>query len=131
MLLRSQPSVTGPTCDAPGSLSITATPGVTYTVTPAYTAGASGTFTIDAVADEGFVLTGDTSFTVDVPAREDGVRRRDAGRQPATPPSSHRFPTPPWSFPASSQAPLLVAILGIGGLAVLAGSNLVAASKRR
>ena len=103
-------------------------------MTPAYTAGASGTFTIDAVADEGFVLTGDTSFTVNVPAKKvcgEGTQGGNPPAPPAPPAPAAQVPNTAMELPASSQAPLLVALLGIGGLALLAGSNLVAASKRR
>ncbi|MEO6577498.1 MAG: hypothetical protein ABIO99_01175 [Candidatus Limnocylindria bacterium] len=131
------PSVTGPTCAAPGSLNMSATTGVTYRVTPAYTVGASGTFSITATAEEGFVLTGDTSFTVDVPAK----KVCGEGTQGGNPPAAPAAPAPPaapavlpntaMELPAASRAPLLVAIIGMGGLAVLAGSNVVAASRRR
>ena len=125
------PSVTGPTCEAPGSLSITATPGVAYSVEPAYTAGDSGTFTITAVADEGFVLTGDASFTVNVPAKKVCGEGTQGGNPPSPPAPPAGVPNTAMEFPASSQAPLLVAIFGLGGLAVLAGSNVVATSRTR
>ena len=128
------PSVTGPTCDAPGSLSVTATEGVTYSVTPAYTAGDSGTFTIAAVADEGFVLTGDTSFTVNVPAKkvcDEGTEGGNPPAAPASPAPSAEVPNTAMELPAASQGSLLVAMIGIGGLAVLAGSTVMAASRRR
>jgi hypothetical protein len=124
------PSVTGPTCAAPGSLSINATPGVTYSVEPAYTAGASGTFTITAVADEGFVLTGDSSFTVNVLAKKVCGEGTQGGNPPPPAPAAE-VPNTAMELPATSQAPLLVAILGLGSLAVLAGSNVVAASRTR
>ena len=125
------PSVTGPTCAAPGSLTITATTGVTYSVTPAYTAGASGTFTITATAEEGFVLTGDTSFTVNVPAKKVCGEGTQGGNPPAPPAPPAVVPNTAMELPAASQAPLLVAIIGIGALAAVAGSNVVAALRRR
>jgi hypothetical protein len=122
------PSVSGPTCEAAGSLSITATTGVTYSVEPAYAAGDSGTFTITAVADEGFVLTGDTSFTVIVPAKKVCGEGTQGGNPPASPEPPAEVPNTAMELPAASQGSLLVAVMGIGGLAVLtlfAGSSVV------
>jgi hypothetical protein len=107
---------------------------VTYSVTPAYTAGDSGTFTITAVADEGFVLTGDTSFTVNVPAKkvcDEGTEGGNPPAAPASPAPSAEVPNTAMELPAASQGSLLVAMIGVGGLAVLAGSTVMAASRRR
>ena len=125
------PSVTGATCAAPGNLTITATNGVTYSVSPAYTAGASGTFTVTAAAAEGFVLTGATSFTVNVPAKKVCGEGTQGGNPPAPPAPATEVPNTAMELPAPSQAPLLAAIVGIGGLAAIGASNLVAVSRRR
>lgn len=118
-------SVSGPTCAAAGSLSINAGTGVMYTVAPAYTAGASGTFTVDAMAEEGYVLTGESSFTVEVPARKvcnDGTQ----GGNP-TPPSL------PNTALAGQSGPTLgvgAALLAIASILVLAGVRLVEGKSR-
>jgi len=63
------PSVSAGTCVAPGALTLNAVTGVTYSVSPAYSAGATGTFTVTAAAASGFTLTGPNVFVVNVPAQ--------------------------------------------------------------
>ena len=63
------PAVSAATCAAPGALTLNAVAGVTYNVNPAYAAGASGSFTVTAVAAPGTTLTGPTVFVVNVPAK--------------------------------------------------------------
>lgn len=61
-------SVTPPSCTAAGTLVVPAnTESVTYSVEPAYTAGATGTFVVTATAaSDDFVLIGTTSWTLTV-----------------------------------------------------------------
>ena len=63
------PSVSAGTCVAPGALTLTAVTGVMYSVSPAYSAGATGMFTVTAAPAAGFTLTGPTEFVVNVPAQ--------------------------------------------------------------
>ena len=67
------PSVSDATCEAAGSLTLTAVEGVTYTIEPEYTEGDSGDFTVTATADEGWVIAegAQTVFEVTVPAALD------------------------------------------------------------
>jgi hypothetical protein len=121
------PSVSGPTCAAAGTLTLAAVTGVSYTIEPAYAVGDSGEFTVTATADEGFELSGETSFTVNVPAK----KVCNEGTQGGNPPASPEVPNTAMELPASSQAPLLAAIIGIVGLAILVGSNVMAVSRSR
>jgi hypothetical protein len=60
-------SVTAPTCAAAGALNVPAdTDSIDYEVSPAYTAGATGTFTVTATAKDGFTLTGTSEWTLTV-----------------------------------------------------------------
>ncbi|MBA2634854.1 MAG: hypothetical protein H0U86_17970 [Chloroflexi bacterium] len=119
------PSVTGPTCEAPGNLTVNAATGVSYTVSPAYTAGASGTFTITAAAAEGFVLTGESSFIVNVAAKRvclDGTQ----GGNPPTPPRGGTLagvPNTAMEVPASNAVP--VGLVLVAAALALAGRRLV------
>ena len=62
-----------PTCEAAGTLTLTAVEGVTYTIEPEYTEGDSGDFTVTATSDEGWVIAegAQTVFEVTVPAALD------------------------------------------------------------
>ena len=82
------PSVSAGTCLAPGALTLTAVTGVMYSVSPAYTAGATGTFTVTAAPAAGFTLTGPNVFVVNVPAQlvcNSGTQGSTGG--PAAPPA--------------------------------------------
>jgi hypothetical protein len=65
------PGVSGATCEAAGTLTLTEVDGVTYIVEPAYAAGDSGSFTVTATADEGFTTAegAETEFEVTVAAQ--------------------------------------------------------------
>lgn len=136
----SAPSVTGPTCDAPGSMTVHAAIGVNYTISPAYTAGASGTFTISATAAEGFVLTGQSSFIVDVLAKKvcgEGTQ----GGNPPTPPTPPTptvrggtqagIPNTAMDVPASNGGPIAFVLIGIVALALAGWRSVVAVAERR
>ena len=129
------PSVTGPTCDAAGSLTVHAATGVNYTVSPAYTAGAAGTFTITAAAAEGFVLTGESSFIVNVAAKKvclDGTQ----GGNP-TPTTTVRggtqggVPNTAMDVPGSNGGPAAFVLIGIVALTLAGWRSVVAVAERR
>lgn len=61
-----EPTTTPASCEAAGTLVIPATEGVTFDVEPDYTAGDSGTFEVTATANPGFVLTGESEWTLTV-----------------------------------------------------------------
>ena len=67
------PSVSDATCEAAGTLTLTAVDGITYSIEPAYTVGDSGDFTVTATADEGWTIEegAQTVFEVSVPAALD------------------------------------------------------------
>jgi len=82
------PSVSAGTCVAPGALTLNAVTGVTYSVSPAYSAGGTGTFTVTAAAASGYTLTGQNVFVVNVPAQlvcSSGTQGSTGG--PAAPPA--------------------------------------------
>lgn len=115
------PTVSAGTCAAPGALTLTPVTGVVYAVTPTYTAGASGTFTVNVSAAPGFTLVGPTSFVVTVDARlvcNDGALGGNPTRTPA--PASV---VPNTAMEVPSQVPaiaLSVILLGsLGSLVVL------------
>ena len=95
------PSVSAPTCDAAGILTLTAVEGVIYTVEPAYEVGDSGEFTVTATAEEGFELTGDTSFTVNVPAETVCDEGTEGGNP--RPPVRQKCRIRPWQRAAADR----------------------------
>ena len=120
------PSVSGATCAAPGALSLNAVAGVTYDVTPAYAAGAAGSFTVTAMADAGVTLTGPTVFVVNVPTKlvcNDGT----LGGNPTPTPAQGSIPNTAMGGPASGDAPIaMLALLAIAGVAYIGHRNVMA-----
>jgi hypothetical protein len=123
------PSVSGASCTAPGALTLNAATGVTYAVTPAYTAGASGAFTVTASAAPGFTLSGQSVFNVNVPAKTVCNSGTLAGNPPSTPPAA-QVPNTAMDF-AADQTPVLLALVAIAGLAVLGRRNIKEMMDRR
>ncbi len=106
------PSVSAGTCAAPGALTLSPVTGVVYAVTPTYTAGASGTFTVNASAAPGFTLVGPTSFVVTVDTRlvcNDGVLGGNPTPTPAVP---NTATVAPRQVPAIALSVVLLASLG-------------------
>jgi hypothetical protein len=80
-------SVAAPSCTAAGTLVVPAnTASVMYSVNPAYTAGATGTFKVTATAAAGFVLTGTSEWTLTVAAKVTGASCVTGGTLPGNPP---------------------------------------------
>ena len=135
------PSVTGPTCEAPGSLTVNATTGVTYTVSPAYIAGATGTFTITAAAAEGFVLTGQSSFIVDVLAKKVCGEGTEGGNPTPTPTPTPTttvrggtqggIPNTAMEMPGSNGSSIAFVLIGIVALALAGWRSVAAVPERR
>lgn len=123
------PSVGGPTCVAPGNLTLNAVTGVTYTVSPAYTAGASGSFTVTATAAAGFTLTGPASFNVNVAAKSVCNEGTQAGN-PAGQGTQAGVPNTAMVAPVSSQLPVLLALIAITCLGYVGGRNVWASRSR-
>lgn len=130
------PSVSAGTCVAPGVLTLNAVTGVTYSVSPAYTAGASGSFTVTATAASGFTLTGPTIFVVNVPAQVVCSSGTLSGTTPVAPTTPVRQGTLAGSGgpvvpntatnPPMDQLPVLLgALLTIGSLGYLGLRSLV------
>ena len=135
------PSVTGPTCVAPGSLTLNAATGVTYTVSPAYTAGASGTFTITPTAADGFVLTGEDSFIVTVAAKKVCLEGTEGGNPtPSATPSPTTtvrggtlggVPDTAMEMPESNGGSIAFVLIGLAALALAGWRSAVAVAERR
>ena len=125
------PSVSAATCAAPGALTLNAVAGVTYNVNPAYAAGASGAFTVTAVAAEGTTLTGQTVFAVNVPAKlvcQSGT----AGGNPTPTPRAATVPNTAMNVPMSEQLPVaLLALVALASVAYIGYRNLVVIKDRR
>ncbi len=122
------PSVSAPTCEAAGELTLTEVDGVIYTIEPAYAAGDSGEFTVTATAEEGFELTGETSFTVNVPAKTVCEEGTEGGNPPA---DDEEVPDTAMAAPAVGQAPIAIAMIGLAALAVIGLRNVATVTKRR
>ena len=140
-------SITPPSCTAAGTLVIPAdTASVMYSVSPAYAAGASGTFVVTATAKAGFVLNGTAQWTLTVaPKSTDASCTTGGGTlpgNPVTPPS--QAPTPvrqgtlasvpntAMDAASSGQSPLvLLGLVTVAGAAYLARRNLVPVTTRR
>ena len=125
------PSVTAPTCEAPGSLTVNAATGVTYTVSPAYAAGASGTFTITAAAAEGFVLTGESSFVVDVLAKKVCGEGTQGGNPAPTGGNQGGVPNTAMEMTGSAGTSIAFVLIGIVTLALAGWRSAVAVAERR
>jgi len=126
------PSVSAGTCVAPGALTLNAVTGVTYSVSPAYSAGATGTFTVTAAAASGFTLTGPNVFVVNVPAQlvcSSGTLESTGG--PPAPPAP---PAPPVQAStgvpntATSADTGLAAAAALGALMLLSAGVFVSAT---
>ena len=96
------PSVTPSSCDAPGGLIVPpSTESITYSVEPAYTSGATGTFTVTATAADGYVFAGGQTTKVFEPLKVDQ-------KQDCTTPPPAAVPVPvtaPVFISASCEAP--------------------------
>lgn len=126
-------SVTGPTCSAVGSLVVPAdTTSVHYTVSPAYTAGATGTFTVTATAKPGFVLSGTTSWSLTVGAKLTGANCEGtlAGNPTPSPAQSGSLPNTAMGS-ASDSLPVVLAIVALTGLALIGRRNIAEMLSRR
>lgn len=121
------PSVLAPTCEAAGALTLHPVTGVSYTVEPAYSVGDSGEFTVTATADEGFELTGETSFAVTVLAK----KVCNEGTQGGNPPGGDDVPDTAMAGPAANLAPIAIALVALAGLAFIARRNVGAVISRR
>ena len=136
-------SITPPSCTAAGTLMIPAnTASVTYSVSPAYTAGATGTFTVTAAANAGFVLNGTAQWTLTVaPKLTVAACVTGGGTLPGNPPvrsgtaGSTGAPTVPntaMEAPMTDRLPtVLVALLALSSLAYVGRCNLVEMRARR
>jgi hypothetical protein len=140
--------VGAPSCTAVGTLTVPAnTASVTYTVTPAYVAGATGTFKVTASAAPGFVLTGPSEWTLAVASKlTDASCVTGSGTLPGNPtPSPSQAATPTRSGTLASSVPntamdpapinqvpaVVVGLVAMGGLAVIGRRNFKAMSNRR
>ena len=134
-------SITPPSCTAAGTLAIPAdTAGVMYSVSPAYTAGATGTFTVTATAKAGFVLSGTSQWALTVaPKATDASCVTGGGTLPGNPSTPVRQGTLAGSVPntamaadAGSQLPIaLVGLVMVAGAVFLGHRNLASVSTRR
>lgn len=134
-----QASVTPPSCTAAGTLVVPAgTASVMYTVSPAYTAGATGTFTVTATAKAGFALTGTSQWTVTVAPQVTGaVCVIGGGTLPGNPVRGgtlgSTLPNTAMNAPLNDGVPptILVTVLALAGLAYVGHRNLLASRTRR
>jgi hypothetical protein len=114
-------SITAPSCTAAGTLVVPAnTASVTYSVEPAYTAGATGTFKVTATAAEGFVLTGTSEWTLTVAAKVTGASCvTGGGTLPGNPPvRTGTLGNTAMDVPTSGSVPAAVlALVLLSGLA--------------
>lgn len=134
--------VTAPSCSATGSLVVPAnTNSVMYSVSPAYTAGASGAFTVTATAKEGFLLKGPSQWVLNVAPKLTGAQCGGTlGGNPTPTPSSPvrggtqgggSIPNTALDQPADASLGTLLAILALASSAAIVGRNLVGARSRR
>jgi len=131
-------SVAPPSCTAAGTLVVPAdTASVMYTVSPAYSAGATGTFTVTATAKAGFALTGTSQWTVTVAAKVTGaVCVTGGGTLPGNPVRGgtlgSTLPNTAMDAPLNDAMPtMLVTVLALAGLAYVGHRNLRAIGSRR
>jgi hypothetical protein len=108
------------------------TASVHYSVSPAYAAGASGTFTVTATAKAGFVLSGPSSWTLTVAPKLTGGNCEGtlAGNPTPTPAPSGSLPNTAMDV-ASGSLPILLAIVAIAALAILGRQNIKEMLNRR
>lgn len=126
-------NITAPSCTAAGTLVIPAnTASVTYSVSPAYTAGATGTFTVTATANAGFVLNGTTQWTLTVAPTVTGAACvTGGGTLGGNPPTGSSLPNTAMDAPMTDQVPTsLIALLTLSGLAYVGRRNLLAMRDR-
>jgi hypothetical protein len=126
-------SATAPSCSAAGGLVVPAdTASVHYSVSPAYTAGASGTFTVTATAKAGFVLSGPSSWTLTVAPKLTGGNCEGtlAGNPTPKPTTGGSLPNTAMDLTGGSL-PLVLASVAIGGLAILGRQNIKEMLNRR
>lgn len=135
-------SVTAPTCSAVGSLVVPAdTASVMYSVSPAYSAGATGAFTVSATAKAGFVLTGTSQWVLNVAPKLTGAQCEGTlGGNPTPTPSTPvrsgtqgggSIPNTALDQPADANLGTLLAILALASSAAIVGRNLVVPRRRR
>ena len=134
-------SITPPSCTAAGTLVIPAnTASVTYSVSPAYTAGATGTFTVTATANAGFVLNGTSQWTLTVAPKLTGAACvTGGGTLPGNPVRSGTagstgapaVPNTAMELPASGVSVAVLALIALVGLGLMAHRNVVATRTRR
>lgn len=130
------PSVSAGTCVAPGALTLNAVTGINYAVSPAYTAGATGSFTVSATAASGFTLTGPSEFVVNVPAQlvcnsgtQTGTSTTVTTTTPVRAGTLTSTGVPNTAVSAQTQAPLV--LLGMVLLIASASLATVSVSSRR
>jgi hypothetical protein len=118
-------SITGPSCTAAGTLVVPAnTASVTYGVSPAYSAGATGTFTVTATANAGFLLNGTSQWMLTVAPKVTGAACVSGG---GTLGGNPPLPNTAMDAPATDQMPAsLIALLALSGLAYVGRRNLLA-----
>lgn len=131
-------SITPPSCTAAGTLVVpAATASVMYTVSPAYTAGATGTFTVTAAAKAGFVLSGTSQWTVTVAPQVTGAACvTGGGTLPGNPVRAGTLgstvPNTAMNAPLNDGMPtILITVLALAGLAYVGHRNLLAMRARR
>lgn len=113
------------------------TASVMYTVSPTYSAGATGTFTVTATAKAGFVLNGTSQWTVTVGPQVTGaVCVTGGGTLPGNPVSGgtlgSTLPNTAINAPLNDGLPtILVTVLALAGLAYVGHRNLLAIRTRR
>ncbi len=100
---------------------------MTYSVSPAYSAGATGTFTVTATANAGFVLNGTSQWTLNVAAKVTGASCVSGGTLGGNPPTGGSLPNTAMDAPTTDQVPAsLIALLTLSGLAYIGRRNLLA-----
>ena len=134
-------SLTAPSCTAAGMLVIPAnTASVTYSVTPAYSAGATGTYVVTATANAGFVLTGTSQWTLTVSPMVTGAACVSGGGtlpgNPSTPvragTAGSTVPNTAMDAPGADSLPtVLVALVMLSSVAYVARRNLLTFEGRR
>ena len=118
------------------------TASVTYSVSPAYSAGASGTFTVTATANAGFTLSGTSQWTLTVAPQVTGAACVSGGTLPGNPPvrsgtagstgAPGTLPNTALDGPMTDRLPsVLVALLALSSLACVGRRNLLEMRARR
>lgn len=125
------PSVSAPTCEAPGALTVNAVTGVAYVVNPAYASGASGSFTVTASATAGLTLTGPSVFVVNVPEKLVCQSGTQAGNPTPAPVRTGTLANTAMELPTSELPATLLALLAVASLGYLGHRNVLAARGNR